>query len=604
MCGINGFTFEDRGLVKKMNAALKHRGPDDMGVFVEDGLSLGHQRLSIIDLSKDGRQPMWNHRKDICIVYNGEMYNYKQVRNELEDQGYSFQTKTDTEVILHLFDRDGTDAFGKINGMFAMCIWDKRTGSIYLVRDRIGIKPLYYTEQTGELLFSSEMSALLVHPKVKRDIDVEALNSYFRMLYVPAPKTMLKNIYKLLPGHYLEYKDGKSVCTSFVSTQQPTMYINKSSALVDLRSELERSIKQQLTLSDRPVGVFLSGGIDSTIVASLATQFSSGRVNTFSVQYDIDRDRFNADSDLARRTAQQLGTDHHSVVLQGKDALDCLPDVIRHMDEPIPNPTALSHFLLSRFTSQSVTVALGGDGADELFGGYDRYRLSQLISRYQSLPKALQLLPRTGKLKKFATAPGIERYMTFLAQKEQDVARVLSSEANDPKAHLSQYERFFSSFQKDAEYEMMQTDLSSWLPDQALQYVDRMSMAHGLEMRVPYLDNEVMRVAHGMPSSWNLRWGGGKAMLKKAFSDHLPDYITKQPKRGWFTPASAWMRRDLNELVQEACSANYVSGTEEFLDFPRIEQMLNNHLEQKEYALNLLWAVVVFQMWYKTHITE
>lgn len=608
MCGINGFTFRDEQLIRQMNDRIKHRGPDGDGVFVDDSVSLGHRRLSIIDLSEKGAQPMFTPDRTKVLVFNGEIYNFQSLREELKKHGYQFHSDTDSEVILYAYELYGRDCVKHFNGIFAFAIWDQKKQELFLARDHVGVKPLYYywnPEQNERFIFSSELKSLLVHD-LKKKINQDALNIYFRMLYVPAPLTMLENVFKLEPGTWLVYKQGKIEKQRYWHLQERE-FLSRDQAAYELSNLMQDSVRLQM-ISDRPLGVFLSGGVDSTIITGIAQKISAQPLKTFSVAYDIMGDKFNADSSLAQKTSQYFGTDHHEYVVTGKYASENLEDVIYHMDEPVANATQIATYFLSKMTREHVVVTLGGDGGDELFGGYERYLLSKYISLYQSMPtfakksmapflKILQKkLPTFGKLNE---EPGVNRYLSFMAQKEKDVSRVLKAEVNVMKTVRDFYaDHYFQDSFSDSELQFMVADISSWLPDESLLRSDKMSMAFGIEQRVPFLDLRLVELSSKIRTKDKIQGKNKKAILKDALKEYLPDYILKQPKRGWFSPTSQWMRTDLKELSQSILRPEY-ADTHEWIDFKNIQQMFDNHVNQKEYQMNLLWATITFQIWYR-----
>lgn len=621
MCGINGFNFVDKGLIHEMNETTKHRGPDDVGVFLSTNYSLGHNRLSIIDLSQAGHQPMHSKDKRYTIVYNGEIYNFLDIKNELIAKGYTFVSNTDTEVILHAYEEWGSECLEKFNGMFAFAILDNQTEQLFLARDRVGIKPLYYYHKDGVFIFSSEAKAIFKH-KIDKIINKDALNIYFRLLYVPAPLTIWENIYKLEPGHCAFVKGGKLEIRRYWNIdEKPLIYDRKY-----LKSEIARlladSIKMQL-VSDRPVGVFLSGGIDSTIIAGVASSFSKN-IKTFSVGFEetAQAEKYNNDAKIARKTAQYFGTNHHEYILPIKDVIDSLENSIYHMDEPISNHIQAVNLLLAHEASKQVAVVLGGDGGDELFGGYERYYYNYLIDRFQKIPKFLRknimveaifnIVGKSALYEKINTPPGVSRYLNFLAQKEDQIKLFLRKEFNNTAATKEWYKKLYfdNVDQKNFTRQFMRTDLLSWLPSESLVRSDKMSMASGLEQRVPFLDHRLVELADCIPLEYKIGGKGihigrsgtgykGKDILKKAMSAYLPDFVLEQPKWGWFSPAAKWIRGDLKGYFEEVMSPSYCAGTKDMFDFDAIQKILEDHQSGERYALNTLWSIFTFQIWYK-----
>ncbi|MEK7125714.1 MAG: asparagine synthase (glutamine-hydrolyzing) [Patescibacteria group bacterium] len=596
MCGINGFNFRDSGLIEAMNEKTKHRGPDDVGVFMSRHWSLGHNRLAIIDLSAAGHQPMASADGKLVITFNGEIYNFLEIKKELLELGYKFQSKTDTEVILCAYQEWGRACLQKFNGMFAFAILNTETEELFLTRDRMGVKPLYYYCQGGQFIFSSEVKAILRH-NVEASLNYDALNIYFRLLYVPSPMTMWQNIHKLEPAHYAVInRHGEIKKSRYWEFKNESLLTDKEQIKEQISELLHDSVKKQL-MSDRPVGVFLSGGIDSTIITGVMSKLSN-QVNTFSVGFEATEqaEKYNNDFLIARRTAKHFNTSHHEYVLSAQDVLGSLGAAIYHMDEPISNHVQAVNLLLARHATAVVKVVLGGDGGDELFGGYERYYYSAIMDKIQ------RLIPKVFLPAKVKAAPGVERYMKFFAQKENLVRSFLAGGVNKP-AMLPGFlsERYFSEVDKqDFTRQFMRTDMVSWLPDESLARSDKMSMAYGLEQRVPFLDHRLVELADRIPVSYKVGGCGyGKVILREAMAGYLPQFVLDQPKWGWFSPAAKWVRGPLKPIMQETLAPAYCAGTRDMFDFKALNVMLENHNSKKIYALNTLWSVMTFQLWYK-----
>jgi asparagine synthase (glutamine-hydrolysing) len=512
MCGINGFTFRDEELIAKMNNKTKHRGPDATGQFVDSKVSLGHNRLAILDLTPTGAQPMKSDDGSVVVVFNGEIYNFQELRKELEAEGQKFKGTSDTEVIVRGYEAWGINMVKKFNGIFAFALWDSKKEKLFLVRDQIGVKPLYYAENNGALIFSSEIKAILEHP-IKREVNHEALNIYFRVLYVPAPITMFANILKLEPGYILTYERGVIHKESYWNPTFTTALSSKEEAKDLIKNILRDSVQRQM-ISERPVGVFLSGGVDSTVILGLAAEVSGKTLDTFSVGFETGGDKFNADARLARLTSEHYHTRHHELIIKNSDVREYLPEVIYHMDEPVANATQVATYLLSRFARESgIVVALGGDGGDELFGGYERYRLSQMISFYQGkipvltqsfLGRIMKWLPNNFReeVEMMTKAPGAPRLLAFMAQKEIEISGIFKSGINDTDVTAKWFERYFQPLNPDTENAFMMADIRSWLTDESLIRSDKLSMAWALEQRVPILDYRLVELSGKIPSSW------------------------------------------------------------------------------------------------------
>lgn len=612
MCGINGFTFTDPAVLRRMHAATRHRGPDDQGFFEAPGISFAHNRLSIIDPSPAGRQPMTTADGRYTITFNGEIYNYHELRGELERAGVRFQSQSDTEVLLYAFAREGEECLSRLNGIFAFAVWDDERKILTIARDQLGVKPLYYYWDGRRLIFSSEVKAILEHPEVPRRIDRQALNLYFRFLYVPGPRTMFAGIRKLQPGHVLTLREGALEEHPFWILREGEP-LPKREIREAVRSCVEMAVKRQL-VSDRPLGVFLSGGIDSTIVLAAMRQHASGPISTFSIGYEAtpEAEKYNADFDIASQTAAHFNTDHHPIRISGRDVAAVFEEVVWQMDEPISNHVQPSTYLLARYAKPMITVALGGDGGDELFGGYDRYWYQYMLGRLTKFPTLLRhprvlsvagrLLRRESLVEKEATSEGLDRFLAFMAQKEDRVARLLRPGINDTLAAHRCFAPYFVEPWKDRVNQIMAVDARTWLPDESLMRTDKLTMAHGLEERVPLLDPALTELAFRIPSRMKLGSRTlGKRVLRRAFADVIPPFVARQKKRGFFSPASKWLRGDLLPLAKELLSDGYAPGTGEYLDLAVARTVLDDHVEKRAYGLTHIWMVMTFQAWYRKY---
>ena len=617
MCSINGFNFQNRDLIQKMLDITKHRGPDDEGFYCDENISLGHARLSIIDLSENARQPLWNEDKSICIICDGEIYNFQEIRRKLQKRGHRFNSQSDTEVILHLYEEKGEKCVEDLNGIFAFAIYNKNKKEIFLARDRIGVKPLYYyfdpstSSGQAKLIFSSEIKAILSHP-IPREIDKDAFFHYFRIFFVPAPLTLFKGIRKLFPAHYLIFKNGKVVLQKYWDLRDFPEIKSKQEAIHRIKDLFRDSVKHQL-ISDRPVGIFLSGGIDSTSVLGAASEFVSEKIKTYSVGFDVklEQEKYNRDFYFARQTSKYYGTDHHELLITDSDARDNIEKVIWHMEEPLSNQIQISTFLLAKEAKKEVAVVLGGDGGDEIFGGYPRYYYSKLIDRYQLLPCFLRksVLPRflefvfkKENLKEKLNIPrGVARYFLFMSEKDKILSQVLNKEITEDLT-----EDFFKKYYpetkfKDAAKYLMYLDLKTWLVDESLVRSDKMTMAVGLEERVPILDHRLVEFAFRIPTKYKVCGKKkNKWIFQEAMKEYLPPHILNKEKRGWFSPAAKWLRTGLKDFAYDVLSPNYTSGTREFFNFQEIQGILDDHISTKKYNSDILWSLISFQIWHKS----
>jgi asparagine synthase (glutamine-hydrolysing) len=600
MCGINGFNFKDEELIKKMVAQTDHRGPDSTAVHLESGISLGHNRLAVIDLDPSANQPMIDSQGDLTIVFNGEIYNYLELKKRLQNT-YSFKTKSDTEVLLAGYKVWGRDVVKKLNGIFSFAIWDNKKKILFCARDHMGVKPLYFYWNGSKFIFSSEIKSLLVH-NIPKKIDQGSLNEYLRVLYVPSPRTMLKDVYKLPPGHLLMLQGKELHIEEYYRPMQRTKNISYGNAVKEVRRTVETAVKRQL-VADVPVGVYLSGGIDSSVILAAASKLKKS-IKTFSVGFELtdkeEAKKFNHDFELARRTAKHFGATHRAITLSATDVARELESIIGSIDDPISNPTAIPMAFLSRFAKKDVTVVLAGDGGDELFGGYERYRTSRRADVLGSIPGVKYLLP--AKAKHVIDADALGRLELFEFEKDRRISRIITpryfTSAESVKA---EFERYTNASENRTEA-LMQADLTSWLPDYALTLGDKMSMRGSLEERVPLLDREVVDLAMSLPLSHKVTVSQTKKILKEAFKDVLPRELLTQPKRGWFSPGAKWLRRkEIQEVVRRALSADYHEGTKEIFLWGELETMLDDHIVGREYNLTLLWAILTFQIWAKKY---
>lgn len=609
MCGISGFNFPDEEKLNEMVRTQNHRGPDDHGTFIGGGISLGHNRLSIIDLSPAGHQPMSYANGRYTITFNGEIYNFLELRQELESKGHFFKSKSDTEVILAAYAEWGREAVKKLNGIFAFAIWDRDRNELFLARDHIGVKPLYYFWDGKRFIFASEIKAILKHD-VSCEIDLDSLNIYFRFLYVPAPRTIWKNIFKLQSAHFLILKGNELKITPYWELKTGEL-IGREEAKNQILALFKDSVKRQL-ISERPLGVFLSGGIDSTAVLGAMAEAVPGQIKTFSVGYEAtaEEEKYNADFLLAEKTAEFYGTEHYPIKISGRDVRDCFEKVIWHMDEPVSNHIQPSTYLLAKHAREQVVVALGGDGGDELFGGYDRYYYNSIVDKIRRLPPLFRnrafirwIGKITGKetfLAKIGADPGLNRFLSFMVQKETVVGSYLRQEAMRPEAVSNAFVAYFQIVEKDFTNQMMITDVKTWLPDESLVRSDKMTMAHAIEERVPILDHRLVELSVRIPSKYKIDSRRlGKKIWRDAIAGYLPPFIEREKKRGFFSPASKWLRGDLKDFAKEVLSPGFNSGTANMFDFQAIEKIFKDHLEIRGYGLPQLWSLMTFQVWYK-----
>jgi len=586
MCAINGAIGGPQGLVEKMNAATVHRGPDGSRVFVERNVALGFNRLAIIDLSDRAMQPMADVSDRFKLVFNGEIYNYKELKRELSE--YPFTTESDTEVILAAYSRWGDAAFSRLNGMFALAIWDAKEKRLILARDPVGVKPLYYHFENGRLLFSSEIKAIL-EAGAPRVLDQDAFGHYLRLMYVPAPQTMFAGIKKLAPGHTLTFKNGSieiaPIKGRFPDLMTPGSY---AEAIETVRVVVADAVARQL-VSDRPLGLYLSGGIDSSVVLACAAK-THPKINTYSVGFELgegeEPEKFNADAVLAKRTAAYFNATHHEFMLSSGSALDLFGKAVRHLDEPIGNATALSQLYLAEQVKPTATVVLSGEGGDELFGGYERYRLSLIAEKFGWMVPAF-LSPR-------AHLRGADRFAQLMFQKDAELRSFLSQSYVLPDTRAI----FAAEFEGGTAESLLRADEKYWLVDEALMRADKASMAASVEARVPLLDLEVRALLHQLPLSYKVTPFSTKRILKDAFKGALPQELLTQPKRGWFSPGAKWLRHsNFVRFADEAFSERYAPSVASLFDFPGIRRMWEEHRDRRAYHYTSLFALLAFIEW-------
>ncbi|MEK7613561.1 MAG: asparagine synthase (glutamine-hydrolyzing) [Patescibacteria group bacterium] len=602
MCAINGFTGENSlSLIDKMNAATVHRGPDGTKTFLKNGITLGHNRLAILDPRARADQPMTDVSGRYTIVFNGEIYNFKELKKRFP---YPYTTTSDTEVILAGYAHLGKKIFKELNGIFGLALWDKETQTLLLARDGVGVKPLYYTQHKNRFIFSSELLGIYEHD-IPRHFSLSALNIYLRLLYVPGPDTFVHNVFQVPPGHIITIsKNGSPVLEKFIqeTRSEYSTRITFKEACVATRKHVTDAVERQL-ISDKPLGLFLSGGVDSSIILAVASQIR-GPLDTFSIDFSglgdtKGQERFNADALLATQTARRFGARHQTVTLPIEETGNLLEGVIAHLGTPISSPTELSQFALSRVAKKKVDVVLTGDGGDEIFGGYRRYQLALLGDLFDRVAPLRSILSKIPQTKKIADAPNAERIARFMFVKENFLQPLVTFPLS-----LSQSLSCVDGLLADAKnvpftQKMLWFDRDSWLVDHSLVRTDAMTMAHGLEARVPLLDQEIVRFVEPLPLSYKVTHNASKRLLRAAFRDEL-SHLGLQPKRGWLSPGTKWLRRGpIHEIAREALTENFYDGTSSLFDWGEVESLFEGHREGGRYALTELWALLTFQLWAK-----
>jgi asparagine synthase (glutamine-hydrolysing) len=626
MCGIAGFAdlspprtvsreqaARAAALLRRMCAVIRHRGPDDEGIFVGEGVGLGMRRLAIIDLAA-GRQPTANEDGAVRVVFNGEIYNYRALRAELERRGHRFATASDTETIVHAYEEWGEAAFTRLRGMFAVALWDARARALVLARDRAGIKPLYYALAGGRLYFGSEIKALLATGAIEPALDPAAFDFYLSFLYTPPDRSIFRGIAKLPPGHLLRLEHGRARLERYwevpAEEREPA---SEEEAVEALREALRDAVRCHL-VSDVPLGAFLSGGIDSSLVVALMAEASDRPVRTFSIGFD---DPQHDELAWARLVAERFGTDHHEFVVR-PDALAILDDLIDHFDEPFGDSSAIPTWYVSALAREHVTVVLSGDGGDELFGGYDRYVPHPRVAAFDRwAPPGARLLagavwpwlPHGTRGKNFLRRVARDergRYLDAVGYFQRDEkAALLAPELRraidgaDAEAELARRFERFAALSWNAQ--MMLADFETYLPEDILVKVDRMSMAHSIESRVPLLDHEVVELAARLPARLKIRDGRRKDILKRAAARWLPPEILGRGKQGFAVPLGVWFRGGLTDLFSDVLRAPRTRQRGCFE--PRfVERLLREHLAGRRDHTLRLWALTVFELWHRRYL--
>jgi asparagine synthase (glutamine-hydrolysing) len=631
MCGICGAinltgTPLDIEILKRMPQALIHRGPDDEGTYLEKEIFLGARRLAIIDLEK-GHQPLHNEDESVWLVFNGEIYNYKELRQGLEARGHRFYTFSDTETIVHLYEEYGRDCVEQLNGMFAFAVWDKNKKTLFLARDRLGIKPLYYSHSNKNFVFGSEIKSLLVEPQISRSVDIAALDTYLTCQYILSPDTIFKEIKKLPPGHTLTYTNGVISISRYwdiplehCREKSDECYIEK---ILDL---LRDSIRLRLR-SDVPFGAFLSGGIDSSAVVGLMAGLMDKPVRTFSMGFD---EPSFSELKYARLISDCFGTTHHEFIVTPPDVTQILSKIIWHFDEPFGDSSSIPTFMVSQLAKEKVKMVLSGDGGDELFAGYERYLAAKFMKHYLNIPggirekiisPAVKLLPEGSaihdfrrELRKFILSGHAagnkppspdEIYAGWMSifnspMKESLYSAELKSALRDVTDNpLLAY--FQKAGRRDYLNRFLYVDATTYLPEDLLTKVDRMSMANSLEVRIPFLDYRLVEFAFGIPSHLKLKGTTPKYILKKALYKLVPKQILRHRKHGFGVPIGNWLRAELRDwsrdilLDERALKRGYFNK-----DF--LEQLLGEHQRGLRDHSHRIWSLLVLELWHCNYI--
>jgi len=621
ICGVYNFNGEavNAKLIARMNSTLQHRGPDDEGVFVEGPVGLGNAHLAVIDLSLSGHQPMANEDRSIWITLDGEIYNFPELRERLEKRGHRLCSKGDTETVLHLYEDYGADCVRHLRGMFAFAIWDSRKGCLFLARDRVGQKPLYYFHNQNTFVFASEIKAILEHPEVPRRVNLKAIPLYLTYGYVPAPETIFEGIHKLPPGHIMIVEDNNLEASqywdvSYLCDQSPA---HEGYYIEELRGLLKEAVAVRL-VSDVPLGAFLSGGIDSTAVVAVMSELMGQPVKTFAIGF-AGEPSFD-ELEYARLAAKRYGTDHREFVVEPK-AIELLPKLVWHYDEPFADSSAIPTYLLSKLTSEHVTVALNGDGGDELFAGYERFAAARLAEAYRKTPQFIQrwlarllgALPESTSYRGFvrrarrfaesAPLPLLERYLGWVGVFSDDLRASLLTDDQE----IDVTEHFANHLNRtedlDPISQLLYLNTKTYLPEDLLVKADRMSMANSLEARAPFLDQHFIQFAAEIPPSLKLNGLTTKYILKKALRGVVPQEIIDRPKHGFGVPVGKWFRTDLKDYVKEMLLSPKALKRGYFRE-EALRWLIRQHQEGKRDFGHQLWTLLTFELWHRIFIDK
>lgn len=626
MCGIVGrYNYlsghvVDADVLKQMCALVAHRGPDGEGLFHHGPVGMGHRRLAVIDLSPAARQPMVSQDEQLCITYNGEIYNFRELRAMLEPRGHIFTSQSDTEVILAAYREYGVKCVDHLRGMFAFGIWDGHQRRLFLARDRVGKKPLYYRCDADGVVFASEPKAFLADPGFAATVDCEAISHYLTYQYVPSPWSAFHGVKKLPPGHVLLVDNGCMRTERYWKLSYHRRYtVTEKDACRMLFEKLQAAVGRRL-ISDVPLGAFLSGGLDSSVVVGLMAELGVSPLKTFSIGFE--QQAYNELS-FAKRVAQRFGTDHHEFVVTPQ-VTDVLPKLVWHYNEPFADSSAIPTFYLAEMTRRHVTVALNGDGGDENLAGYDRYLAHALSHGYDSLPRFMRrgfegvgrLIPESphsktflNRLKRFVSALGQSpalRYGRWIDHFDPELKAEMCTEeftrqTNGVDASVLLAMAFDRSDADDFLNATLDVDVNTYLPDDLLVKVDIATMAHGLEARSPFLDQEVMEFCAALPAGMKLNWWTKKYLLKKAVKDLLPSEIVRRPKMGFGVPIDHWLREDLRELVFDVLLAPRAIQRGYFHQ-KVVERLLNEHVRKVRGWHYQIWNLLMLELWHRMFI--
>lgn len=622
ICGIFDFTGApvSRDLVRDMGLSLQHRGPDGEGYYFNNGIGLAHRRLSIIDLA-GGAQPIGNEDGSLQIIFNGEIYNYRELRGELLRKGHIFKTNSDTEVIIHGYEEWGLECLSRLNGIFAFALWDTQRKQLLLARDHLGVKPLYYTILGNRLLFASEIKALLRDSSCPREVDVEALSQLFTLRYVPSPGTLFRGIYKLPPASRMVVTFDGIEIERYWSWKPEIQDVTDEPSLIETyRYLMEDAVRLQMR-SDVPVGLFLSSGIDSGALLALMSRYASGPVRTFTIGFE-NGEKSN-ETDDARELARRFGADHTEMIIGPDDYLDYYQRYLFDLEEPVGNETAAAFYFVSHMAHKKVKVALCGQGADEPWAGYPRYVGAQLSQIYSRMPRmvtdrmirpAVNRIAKDERLRRGVAALSepdmltriVKIYSFYTAEMKSQlfqpwVLDQVSADGREARERLKTLQGDVA--QLDAVSQMTYIDTRANLPDDLLMVSDKTAMANSLEARVPYLDYRMVEFAETLPSQMKLRRGRGKYLHKKAIEKWLPREIIYRPKKGFANPVNLWLRKQMRHFIDD-CLLSERSAVRDYFDGDYIQKLVTEHENHTHNHLRHIYLLISFEMWHRQFIAS
>ena len=617
MCGIFGFNFTEKNLAVLIKKSLTHRGPNHSEIYEDNNLTLGYTRLSIIDL-KSGNQPIYNEDKSILVFCNGEIYNYIELRHILEKKGHKFRTDCDTEVIVHAYEEYGTNCANYFNGMFAFCVYDIKKKKVFIARDRLGIKPLFYFFENNEFIFASELKAILNHKPIKKKVNLESLSNYLTYRYTVGNKTIINNVNKLLPGHYLEFFNNTINIKPYWALDFKTKKLSFSQASSTFRKLFDSSVKYRLN-SDVPVGALLSGGLDSSSIVALMSKYSNESIKTYTLGFENSKDN---EFKFAKTVSEKFETDHKEIMIDST-YMKHFPKIVYYLDEPIADPTSIPNYILAKKASKDVKVLLNGEGADELFMGYEQYKYMKYMNYYNKFPKlikksvqsSISLFPKEPffyKFKEFInphndTPKSYKALVSIFGDSEKNL--LLKSNLESPSGYTKQFFENNLSYNQKFSYH----DISTFLPDNMLAKFDRTTMAHSVEGRVPFCDHRIAEFACSLPVEHKFQ-KQDKLVIRKALKGILPKNILERPKKRFFVPTNQWYKKELGEYTTTLFDDNH-EIVNEFFNEKYINKLLNKERMLSHWMLKAdklrglyysrqLWTITNFVQWYDIFINE